>query len=165
MFPTRLRWLPRRFGRLSSSLAWQSTSDAVSFEESGSQLQGFYQVSIEGGCFCGEVRYEITGKVARIVNCHCTMCRRTSGAPFVTWLVVALGDFQYLKGQPSLLKSSERGSRYFCSSCGTPIACANQDHLDYIDITLGSLDDPAAFTPDAEFFTDTRLEWLEKADG
>lgn len=92
------------------------------------------------------------------------MCRRTSGAPFVTWLVAPLTDFRYLRGQPTLLKSSARGSRYFCSSCGTPIACTNLDHPDYIDVTLGSLDDPAAFAPDSEFFEDTRLGWLEKPD-
>ena len=119
----------------------------------------------EGGCFCGDVRYEITGEVARVVNCHCTMCRRTSGAPFVTWLVVPLRNFRYLKGQPALLRSSERGSRYFCSSCGTPVACTSLDHAEYIDVTLGSLDNPEAFTPDSEFFEDTRLGWLGKTDG
>jgi hypothetical protein len=90
------------------------------------------------------------------------MCRRTSGAPFVTWLVVPRSGFHYATGQPALLKSSEKGSRYFCSSCGTPVACISVDHADFVDVTLGSLDDPSAFTPDADFFDDTKLEWLGK---
>ena len=36
--------------------------------------------TIEGGCFCGALRYSIEGPVAHVVNCHCTMCRRTSAS-------------------------------------------------------------------------------------
>ncbi len=122
-------------------------------------------MNTDGGCFCGKIRYQITGPVPRVVNCHCTMCRRTSGAPFVTWLVIPAAGFRYLRGKPALLKSSDKGSRYFCPSCGTPIACINLDHADYVDVTLGSLDHPDAFKPDSEFFEDTKLGWLGQERG
>src|SRR5918998_688452 len=32
-----------------------------------------------GGCLCGAVRYEVRGPLRPVVDCHCTMCRRTSG--------------------------------------------------------------------------------------
>ncbi len=51
---------------------------------------------LEGGCFCGKIRYQIDAEEPLAVNCHCSMCRRTSGAPFVVWLVVPKADFHYL---------------------------------------------------------------------
>ena len=35
---------------------------------------------MEGGCFCGAIRYVIDDNDYGSGNCHCTMCRRTSGA-------------------------------------------------------------------------------------
>jgi hypothetical protein len=32
-----------------------------------------------GGCLCGAIRYEVRGPLRPVVDCHCTMCRRTSG--------------------------------------------------------------------------------------
>ena len=43
---------------------------------------------LKGGCFCGRIRYETAGTPFRETNCHCSICRRTSGAPFVTWFSV-----------------------------------------------------------------------------
>ncbi len=110
-----------------------------------------------GGCFCGNLRFEFTGEELPVADCHCTMCRRTSGAPYVTWLVIPINDFQYTKGEPTELASSEDGTRYFCNQCGTPVACINKTHPEIIDITLGSLDQPEAFTPAFNVFDDTRL--------
>jgi hypothetical protein len=90
------------------------------------------------------------------------MCRRTSGAPFVTWLLVPKGDFSYLSDEPTHLQSSERGERWFCDKCGTPIACIVHSEKEdkYIDITLGSLDQPELFEPSGDFYEDTKLTWL-----
>ncbi|MGB5096950.1 MAG: GFA family protein [Porticoccaceae bacterium] len=100
---------------------------------------------VTGGCFCGALRYRID-QVAQVANCHCSMCRRTSGAPFVSWRVVP-DHFAYTQGTPTHLKSSPRGDRYFRAVCGTPVACVVENQPDPIDITLGSLDHRNAFTP------------------
>jgi hypothetical protein len=95
-----------------------------------------------------------------VANCHCTMCRRTSGAPYVTWLVVPADQFQYTLGAPKELKSSTDGTRFFCDSCGTPVACVNTSHPEIVDVTLGSLDEPDRFLPTFEVFEDTRLSFV-----
>lgn len=110
-----------------------------------------------GGCFCGEIRYEFDAEEFPVANCHCSMCRRTSGAPYVTWLVVPVETFRYTKGEPQILNSSETGTRYFCDKCGTPVACINSTHPEIIDITLGSLDEPEKFEPTFDVYKDTRL--------
>ena len=51
-------------------------------------------------------------------NCHCSMCRRTSGAAFLSWMAIPLIAFEYNKGNPKKLISSSQGTRYFCQECG-----------------------------------------------
>jgi hypothetical protein len=119
---------------------------------------------IEGGCFCGNLRYQIDDGDYLVANCHCTMCRRTSAAPFVTWMVVPTGAFRYAQGEPRVLNSSDIGTRYFCPDCGTPVACMISKRPDEIDITTGSLDDPAAYPPTVAVHEDTKLSWLSTTE-
>ena len=88
------------------------------------------------------------------------MCRRTSAAPFVTWVVVPTERFRFTKGTPKTLQSSNIGTRTFCDACGTPLTCIISKRPDDIDITTGSLDDPNAFAPTVEVHEDTKLSWL-----
>ena len=119
---------------------------------------------IKGGCFCGAIRYEFEEGEYRVVNCHCTMCRRTSGAPFVTWVVVPPSAFRYVRGAPKWLKSSDRGTREFCGECGTPLVFFESGRADQRDVTVGSLDQPEAFRPSGAVHKDTRLAWLDHVD-
>ncbi len=115
---------------------------------------------IEGGCFCGRIRYRIDPGDFPAGNCHCTMCRRIHAAPFVSWLVVPKTHFRYVEGSVDTLRSTDRGTRYFCANCGTHVACVNDSHPEIVDVPIGSLDAPEAVTPTLEFHSDTRLEWL-----
>ena len=66
---------------------------------------------IEGGCLCGAIRYRIEDGEHPAANCHCTLCRRASGAPFVSWLVVPEAAFAFTRGEPRLLRSTPGGRR------------------------------------------------------
>lgn len=118
---------------------------------------------IEGGCFCGNIRFAIDEKNAGdylVANCHCTMCRKTSAAPFVTWIVVPQTAFHYLSGTVKILQSSKKGARHFCPDCGTPMAFLTTDRPDKIDITTGSLDDPNRFVPTVNVHEESKLSWV-----
>ena len=117
--------------------------------------------NVHGGCFCGQIRYEFKAGDYTVVDCHCSMCRRTSGAPYVSWVVVPELVFEYTKGSAKELISSEKGMRYFCDQCGTPVVCINSGHPEIVDVTVGSLDEPERFPPSMGFYEDTRLPWLE----
>ena len=115
---------------------------------------------IEGGCFCGAIRYTIDNGEYPVANCHCTMCRKTSAAPFVTWMVVPESAFRYTQGEPKVLVSSKKGTRYFCSNCGTPVVCIIGARPSEVDVTTGSLDNPEDFPPIVAVHEDTKLPWL-----
>ncbi|MSR11026.1 MAG: GFA family protein [Gammaproteobacteria bacterium] len=118
---------------------------------------------IEGGCFCGNIRFTIAEKPQGdylVANCHCSMCRKTSAAPFVTYLVIPKAAFQYKTGTPKILQSSDKSSRQFCPDCGTHLLFATTDRPNNFDITTGSLDEPNRFTPTVNVHEESKLTWL-----
>jgi hypothetical protein len=120
---------------------------------------------LKGGCFCGHVRYEASGAAFYESNCHCSICRRTSGAPFVSWFSVLRPGFRILSGEPSRFESSAAATRSFCLRCGTQLTFEHRDFPDEIGITTCSLDDPAGVPPKRHIHTSSRLPWIELADG
>jgi len=39
---------------------------------------------IRGSCVCGAIKFEIE-KVVALTHCHCSICRKESGASFATY--------------------------------------------------------------------------------
>jgi hypothetical protein len=64
---------------------------------------------LTGGRFCGAIRYQANGTPFHATNCHCSICRRTTGAPFVTWFSLRPSDFSIVKGEPRRINTTEQG--------------------------------------------------------
>ncbi len=120
---------------------------------------------LQGGCFCGRTRYEVTGAPFHQTNCHCSICRRTTGAPFVAWFSVRPSEFRWLSGDPSHFRSSPKGTRSFCTHCGTQLTFQGDDYPDEIDITTCSLDHPQTVPPRDHTHASNKLQWIELCDG
>jgi len=125
---------------------------------------------LEGGCHCGAIRYEIDA-VFDVVYCHCTQCRKRTGAPVNCALQVPGDAFRFTKGAPSSYVRSIRCLWRFCSVCGSTICSENlePDHLlaregRYYSVNVGSLDDPERVRPQIHQFVENRLFWFEIAD-
>jgi len=114
---------------------------------------------IEGGCFCGSVRYSFESNNYPSANCYCSICRRISGAAFVSWIAVPTSSFDYSKGNPKKLISSSHGARYFCDTCGTPLACVLDEDKKNIYITICSLDNPENIEPKDDIYVEDMLDW------
>ncbi|MEO1093908.1 MAG: GFA family protein [Cyanobacteria bacterium J06638_28] len=120
-------------------------------------------MQLTGGCFCGAIRYISTAPVIDAGYCHCTICQKICGAPVVAWVSVPRAGFQYTQGEPQEFVSSPRGRRHFCSTCGTQLTFA-QPHSDEIDLTVASLDEPAAVPPEYHIWTAHQSPWLHLSD-
>jgi hypothetical protein len=114
----------------------------------------------EGGCLCGAVRYRLTATPTPSTHCHCTMCRRASGAPVVTWTTVPRDRFRLVQGEPVIYCSSADAERRFCGRCGSPLTFWSARCPDDIDVTVGTLDRPDDVPPDHHIFVSSRLAWL-----
>ena len=113
-----------------------------------------------GGCYCGAIHYEAGGTPRDETNCHCSIYRRTTGAPFVTWFSVPSTEFRIVKGLPTRFNSTDKGTRSFCPRCGTQIAFEHTDFPDLVDITTSSLDNPDLVPPRDNTRTSSRLGWI-----
>ena len=120
---------------------------------------------LEGGCYCGAIRYEAAAAPFNETNCHCSICRRTTGAPFVAWFSVRRSQFRLTQGNPTRFRSTAKGVRSFCTQCGTQITFEHADYPDEIDITTCSLDQPAGVPPKDHIWTRSRVDWVRPADG
>jgi hypothetical protein len=98
------------------------------------------------------VRYRLTAVPFDAGYCHCSICRRSSGAPVIAFATVPLADFEITAGSPRVRRSTAFGERWFCADCGTQLAMRVDHQPDTIDFTIGSLDDPAALSPTFHIF-------------
>lgn len=118
---------------------------------------------MEGGCHCGALRYQISGNPLSASLCHCSDCRRHSGAPAVAWGMFRQEQVRVTRGEARLYPSSEHGRRFFCPDCGTGLFYENAADLPgMIDVQTGTLDDPAALPPRLQVQMAERLGWLEE---
>jgi len=120
---------------------------------------------MEGGCFCGFVRYRAEEPTWHETNCHCSICRRTSGAAFVTWFTVRAEGFGFTRGEPTRFRSSSHGTRTFCPRCGTPLTFRSDDAGDEVDVTTCSLDAPESLPPRDHTRVSSKLAWVALGDG
>ena len=120
---------------------------------------------LSGGCLCGAVRYRIAGEPRLVSHCHCSLCRRASGAAFVTWLTVLAERFTIMEGDLRRYRSSDHGWRAFCPRCGTPIASGSSRYPRYVEVTAGSLAAPERIAPERHVFWPDHLGWVRADDG
>jgi hypothetical protein len=71
-----------------------------------------------GTCLCGAVRVAAKPKSNSIGACHCTMCRKWGGGPFLAVECESEVDFEGAE-HISTFSSSEWAERGFCQKCGT----------------------------------------------
>jgi hypothetical protein len=120
---------------------------------------------LTGGCLCGAIRYETAAQPFHLTNCHCSMCRRASGAPMVAWFSVPRTQLRWLREAPLSYRSSAHATRSFCARCGTQLTFASDLHCDEVDITICSLDDPELLPPEDHTRVSSRLSWVKLDDG
>jgi hypothetical protein len=98
-------------------------------------------VHASGGCLCGAVRYEVTGPLRDVVECHCAMCRRTHG--HIGAYSAAARDALRLTGTRGLkwYRSSPGIRRGFCCECGASLFWDAEARAT-ISIAAGTIDPP-----------------------
>ena len=112
-------------------------------------------MAIEGGCYCGAVRYAAEGDAAMKAQCFCRECQYiTGGSPLLTF-GVPTDAFKIASGE---LKDFARDdlegpvTRQFCPNCGTHIASIAMPGM--VLVKTGTLDDRTHFDgPQMAIFT------------
>jgi hypothetical protein len=121
---------------------------------------------LRGSCLCGGVRYEVTGKLAGALNCHCAMCRKAHGAAFRSRAGVKAADFRWTEGEALVrwYETSPGTHRGFCRVCGAKLLSRFDFDLRGYGLPLGTLDDDPGVRPGMHVFTNHKAPWFEITD-
>lgn len=105
----------------------------------------------EGGCLCGDVRYQTTAEPLRVTVCHCTFCQRFTGTAYLVEPIFRRADVALTGAAPKTYdhrsdSSSKRVTLNFCGRCGTTIYLDLERFPDFLGLCGGTFDDPNWFT-------------------
>ena len=56
-------------------------------------------MQMNGGCLCGTLRYSVSAAPVFQVICHCRMCQKASGGPFMALAFVPPESIEVTKGK------------------------------------------------------------------
>ncbi len=121
---------------------------------------------IEGSCLCGAIQFEIRGALQGVGNCHCSMCRKTHGAPFSTYAQAASADLHVRAGAEHVrgYRSSPEVERSFCDTCGSNFTFRFDGMPDVVFVAVGLLEDRPSLRPGHHIFVTSKASWHEIQD-
>lgn len=114
-------------------------------------------MTIEGGCYCGALRYRAEGDPIFRGQCHCRECQYVSGGHPNVITAMPEAGFAWVKGTPKQFRRGDLPNpvtREFCGECGTHVLTKSPGLPGAVLIKVGTFDDPTVFgRPDMVIFT------------
>ena len=125
---------------------------------------------LTGACACGETRYRLGSPPMIVHCCHCTSCRRESGAAFAVNAMIESDRLELLAGAPeTILTPSESGKGQKiarCPACRVALWSHYAGAGEAVSfVRVGTLDDPGSCPPDVHIFTRSKLPWVVLPEG
>ncbi len=119
-------------------------------------------MTLAGSCICGAVAYEAAAPITRFVTCHCSRCRKASGAASAANLYVRPDTFKWTRGEGLVrrfdLPEAKSFATSFCSRCGSPVPHPTRSGREVI-VPAGSLDVDPGVTPSERTHLESRAPW------
>ncbi len=126
-------------------------------------------MTIEGGCYCGALRYQIEGDPVFKGQCHCRECQYLSGGGPNYVMGVPEAGFSYAKGEPKPFTRSDLDNpvtREFCGDCGTQILAKSPGMAGAVMLKVGTLDDPSIYgQPQMAIYTVDKQSFHQLPEG
>lgn len=121
---------------------------------------------VRGRCLCGDVVYEIGGDLQPMSHCHCSMCRKTHGSAFATYVDGPASAFRWIEGRDRVrhYESSPGFVRGFCGTCGSVVPTEDED-AGLVYVPAGSLESDPGVRPASHIFVASKASWYAITDG
>ena len=125
-------------------------------------------MKLEGGCYCGNLRYRAEGETMLKAQCHCRECQYISGGAPNMFMLMPVDGFNYTKGTPKQFTRSDLESavtREFCAECGTHLL-TRRPGLPAVILKIGTLDEPELYgAPKIAIYTCDKQEFHSIPEG
>ena len=118
---------------------------------------------IKGNCLCEQIEFTVNDNFVYAGYCHCSNCRRYSGAIAIGGIQV--DDLVITKGKMNIKKysKSEQSISYFCRTCGSGLFVEKPD-AGLIHMRYASLDETPTLMPQAHIYVASKADWYEIND-
>ena len=115
-----------------------------------------------GECYCGDIRYRISGEPVIQLYCFCEDCHSITGSDgYHSGYMVKESDFHLERGTPAtheeLSKEGRTIKRYYCRKCGSDLWA--QTNLGLLSVSAGTFDDPSVFHSTKKVFVHDAPDW------
>lgn len=121
-----------------------------------------------GSCLCGEVSFEVEHPFLFFQYCHCSRCRKSSGAAHGANILVKRGQFQWVTGEESVrryeLPTAEYFCTGFCTNCGSAMPWLSRTGK-YFLVPAGTLDEDPGVRPERNIYWSSRAPWSVDISG
>jgi hypothetical protein len=119
---------------------------------------------LAGECYCRAVGYTVADEFAYAMNCHCSNCRRTTGAAFKPFAGIARDKLSVIRGGDSLeIFGNEANHNAHCGRCGSLLYSMVRDGA-FVHVAMGTLVDDPSIRPMAHVFTGSKAPWFAITD-
>ena len=120
---------------------------------------------VTGGCMCGSIKFETTADSTWTWYCHCTDCRRQSGAPVVMYVGFPIDEVHWSGDERALYESSPGIFWGFCKKCGSSLTYeGGLTGVKIFEIHIGAIDQADNFPPKKHWFHNERIKWFDTTD-
>jgi hypothetical protein len=121
---------------------------------------------VRGSCLCGAVQFAVTAPFLRANYCHCSRCRKHSGAGALAQGRVPREGFQLLSGseQIEVYRPESGMTKAFCRICGSSLFGGTWPEGPEVSIRLGALDDDPGIGPQFHSFVASKASWERLPD-
>jgi len=117
-----------------------------------------------GSCFCGAIRADLFGDPFWINYDHDDDCRKALGSPLAIWIGYRAEQVRFTRGSPRLFSRTPGVERSFCGTCGSSIGYSDAGLANEHWLTIGFMDAPERFPPQAHGYVSMKLPWIALAD-
>ncbi len=119
-----------------------------------------------GRCLCAGVELHLHALPGALVYCHCSQCRKSAGAPFLTVMPIGSADFTLIDDAELVreYRASPTKLRAFCGRCGSPLYSKRDDH-DQVRVRAGLFEHLDGVARGGHIFDADSVAWYAEGDG
>lgn len=118
---------------------------------------------IEGSCLCGQVRFRITGAITNFQYCHCSRCRKFTGAAHAANLFTDREHLEWSSGETEVgqfsLDAKPGFHTAFCQRCGSSLPSLSSSGMFWV-VPAGALEQDPVARPQRNIFWGSRAPWF-----
>ena len=119
---------------------------------------------LRGGCLCAAVEYEVEDAFRYALNCHCSRCRRTTGAAYKPLAGIDTDRLRVTRGEDRTMHyGGDITYDVHCGTCGSLLYSVVRDG-EFVHVSMGTLHDAPSIRPTAHIFVGSKAPWHEITD-